>query len=68
MSKRKWKSGDVKITNLGALMSSMEQFGGVWWFKFMNAESIKSQQFRVLLNLIEKGRLYFPERVEGVKK
>ena len=68
MSKRKWKCGSVKITNLGALMSSMEQFGGVWWFKFMNSESIKSQQFRVLLNLIKKGRLYFPEMVEGVKK
>ena len=67
MSKRKWKSSKVKITNIGDLMSSLDQFGGVWWWKFMNAESIKSQQFRTLLRYIDRGWLYFPQRVECEK-
>lgn len=66
MSKRKWEKSNVKITNLCDLLSSLEQFGGVWWlFRFFNSESIKNQQLRVLLHLIEKGILYFPNRIEG---
>ena len=68
MSVRKWKSGDARITNLGALLSSLEQFGGVWWFKFRNAESIKSLQLRTVMKLIDSGVFFFPSQIGAVKK
>lgn len=68
MSVRKWRQGDARITNLGALLSSLEQFGGVWWFKFRNTESIKSLQLRTVLRLIDKQALFFPSRTESAKE
>lgn len=68
MSARKWKQGDARITNLGALLSSFEQFGGVWWSKFRNAESIKSLQLRTVLRMIDIGAFFFPSRIESVNE
>lgn len=68
MSVRKWKQSDARITNLDALLSSLEQFGGVWWYKFLNAEIIKSWQLRTILHMIDRGTLFFPSRIKAVNE
>ena len=64
MSKRKWRKSNVPIKSIGALMDCLDCYGGVWFWKFANKEWVLSQQLRVLARLMDKGMLYYPERIK----
>lgn len=63
MSRPKWKKSKVMIKSLSGIEDSLDMYGGVYIWKFMNSAWVLSQQLRTLKKFIGRGKMFFPERI-----
>ena len=63
MSKRKWENSNIPITSISSVMNSLELYGGVYIWKFMNKAWVMSQQLHTLMAFIARKNIYYPKRI-----
>lgn len=71
MARRKWRKSAFVCADIGQVIDSCTEFGGVWRKdiqKFANRSWVMSQQLNYLLMRTRRGAYYYPEPVEGGAK
>ena len=63
--KRKWKDDVWPVTDMDDLECCFGRYKGVMYnHKFLNSSFVRSMTYRTLENLIRRGALKFPQKIE----